>query len=1383
MTHPTDSPPPVEVPPASERRPFLRYPRFLSHPLLWKTVGGAAAAVLLVIAGLAIYASTPYFARSVRARIVSELADATGGRVEIQAFHWSLLHLSAQVDGLTIHGLEADGEAPYLHVGRVYVRARFLTLFIPRIGLSALEVDRPAFHLIIYPDGSTNQPRPRVRPKGNTDVLNTIFRLKVKRAEVRNGVALINQRAIPFDLSASNVAVVFAYRPSAHGTSGGRYLGHMEAADLIFKRGQHTAVPSKLTVELELERNAFRLKALHFSSGKSELDGSGSIADFANPHWNFATRGDVDLRAVAALTGIEGLRGGTAQISLQAQGDRTNPFVVFGKAQVTDAAYRAGALAVDGLSASTLLRITPTEIALDGIAARLRAGGVIHAVMHIDDWRKHGPASIDAAVEGIRLPTVMRMVAKPQFQDLGFDSAISGTVKVTWSGARFTGPKSNLAAAANLKLSAPASASSGLLSSGLLPMRGSIAATYFGREGAVQIRQFQAETPATEIQATGRLGVYPVTGASNLQMHLATDNLGEFDRLLKTLGLEVNGRRGAAAIPVHLSGEAEFTGTVTQSLLDPDVRGTLAARNFATIFHPSGSHATQIHWDSLNAAGEYSASRIVIQQATLVRGGAKIQVHGTIQPVGQGRTRRAGFREPEFGSSSPVNVTAGIDGASIADLSSIVGRQYPITGIVNLSAHLGGTLGDLDGGGDFSALGGAIEGEPYQSIEGNWSFEGRRINLTRLVLRKGSGIAIANGNYDLDSKKFLFNLDAKRFELAQFARLRNPQFPLAGELEFDAHASGTPQAPSLLIGVHLRNLTVRGQPEGGLEAFANTNNGVVSFSAHTTGKDRPGAIELSGQTTLRGDLPTRAALKFSSYDLEPFLETFHIEDLAGPTIVGGDFHASGSLKQPKLFQGAGEITELAVTRENVTLKNEGPILASLGDGVLHLKRAHIVGPDTDMSVAGTAALTGGQPLHIVGSGSINMALAQLFDPDITSTGHVRFNVEAGGTLRRPSMNGRVELADVSLALSDLPNGISRMNGTLEFDQDRLEVKNLDGKTGGGDLKIGGFITYQQGIYADLTATGKSIRVRYSGLSSTADLKLRLQGPERSLLLSGNILLTRFLVSPNIDFAQFTKPAAPSAPPNQNSPSSRVRLDIHVTSSPQLDFQNSYAQLAGSVDLRIRGTIAQPSVLGRINVTEGSAKFAGQNYRVQRGSISFTNPVHIEPLIDLDAITRIEEYDVTVGLHGSLNHLAPTFRSDPPLPQADVISLLALGRTQQEQLVYSQQQNQIGANNTANMLLGGALNATVSNRVQELFGFGSVKIDPNYLGNLGNSSARITVQQNISRTVQLTYARNVNATAEQLIQAQINLTRNISLVAIRDESDVFSLVVKFHKRAR
>jgi translocation and assembly module TamB len=340
-------------------------------------------------------------------------------------------------------------------------------------------------------------------------------------------------------------------------------------------------------------------------------------------------------------------------------------------------------------------------------------------------------------------------------------------------------------------------------------------------------------------------------------------------------------------------------------------------------------------------------------------------------------------------------------------------------------------------------------------------------------------------------------------------------------------------------------------------------------------------------------------------------------------------------------------------------------------------------------------------------------------------------------------------------------------------------------SGGGLLSVGGYLAYQHGIYADLSVSGKGVRIRYpQGVSSLADTTLHLQGTQNSLLLSGDVLITRFSVSSDLDVASLAAQAnsvQTIAPPD--APSNHIRLDVHVQSSPQLNFQNAYAKLAGNVDLHLRGTVASPSLLGRVSITEGSAIIAGTRYDLQRGDIFFTNPVRIEPSIDLNATARVEDYDITLGLHGTPQKLSVTYRSDPPLPEADVVALLALGRTENQQRLYTQQQEQSVANPTTDALLGGALNATVSSRVQKLFGAGSVKVDPNYIGTLGNSTSRITVEEQLGRNVTLTYATNVDTTGQQLLQAEIAINRHVSLVVARDESDVFSMVLKATRRYR
>ena len=175
--------------------------------------------------------------------------------------------------------------------------------------------------------------------------------------------------------------------------------------------------------------------------------------------------------------------------------------------------------------------------------------------------------------------------------------------------------------------------------------------------------------------------------------------------------------------------------------------------------------------------------------------------------------------------------------------------------------------------------------------------------------------------------------------------------------------------------------------------------------------------------------------------------------------------------------------------QGVELKTAGPLRLSLKNGVATLDQVHITGQDTDMTASGTVQVFGGTganngKLDIKANGGISVAIVHTFDADIISSGKVQFTIAAGGVIKKPSLTGKVQFDNVNLAMDGIPNGLSALNGTLVFNEDRLQVETLTATTGGGKLNIGGFLTYKNGIYANLTATGEVVRVRLYGLSGT-----------------------------------------------------------------------------------------------------------------------------------------------------------------------------------------------------------------------------------------------------------------------------------------------------------
>ena len=151
----------------------------------------------------------------------------------------------------------------------------------------------------------------------------------------------------------------------------------------------------------------------------------------------------------------------------------------------------------------------------------------------------------------------------------------------------------------------------------------------------------------------------------------------------------------------------------------------------------------------------------------------------------------------------------------------------------------------------------------------------------------------------------------------------------------------------------------------------------------------------------------------------------------------------GPARQPKQMEGTLHVNKFAISVEGIALQSEADLTAQLRGGVLHLDPLRIVGDDTNLQVEGSAGvLEQPRTLQLNAKGAVNLRLAESFDPNITSSGHMDFSVGASGTIDQPNLTGQVKFVDVAISLGDLPNGLSQINGTLVFDQDRLTVQEL-----------------------------------------------------------------------------------------------------------------------------------------------------------------------------------------------------------------------------------------------------------------------------------------------------------------------------------------------------
>ena len=418
-------------------------------------------------------------------------------------------------------------------------------------------------------------------------------------------------------------------------------------------------------------------------------------------------------------------------------------------------------------------------------------------------------------------------------------------------------------------------------------------------------------------------------------------------------------------------------------------------------------------------------------------------------------------------------------------------------------------------------------------------------------------------------------------------------------------------------------------------------------------------------------------------------------------------------------------------------------------------------------------------------------MLQLFNPDLLGSGISTVSATVRGGLSQPDVNGRLELKNASLYLTDVPNGLDKANGVIIFDRSRATIQELAAETGGGKISFqrGSFVGFgTQTLTYHVQATADHVRYRSpEGVSITVNANLSLAGTSDSSILSGSASVMRAGFTPHTDIgsllASTAKPIAVPATPNAYFRG--MQFDIRVESAQTLEIVTSLTRdIEAEANLRIRGNIEHPAVLGNISVTEGEIDFFGNKYTINRGEVNFFNPAKVEPIIDMDLETRVRGITVDITFSGPLNKLNFSYRSDPPLETNQIIALLAVGREPVGVGALASTQTSTNSSYMAtgsNALLAQAITAPVAGRLQRFFGVSHIKIDPQLADLTSVPQARLTLEQQISKDITLTYITNLARTSEQIIRVEWDLNRQWSVVALRDENGAFGVDFQYRKR--
>jgi len=1355
----------------------------------WKYLLSAGGAVLAVLLLAFWYTTTNTFQVYVRQRLVAEIERITGGHAEVGSFHIVPFHMQVEVRNITVHGTEGPGEIPLVHADHLIAQLKVNSFLRTEFGFHSLTLEHPVIHIVVAADGTTNVPAPKVKLKSfDKTAVDQLFALSINHLAIQNGELDWADRKIPLEFTVDGAGVQMNYSYLR-----GRYESRLEIGKVDTVFDGYRPFSSMITVDFSLGPTFIDVKDMQWSSGRSHLRGSGRIADFRNPRAEGLYDAYIDLAEVAAITRRHDLREGAAE--LKGSGHWTlDDFAATGSLVGRDLSWQDDQVVIKKASAMTDYSVTDQQIKLSKLQAKV-FGGTANGDAQIDNWLHSIPPPTGKTPKGgqdlaeigvFRPPTkkagktkfpgvqtgavrirlrdvsagdVAAALSVPSHPLVGFHpvGVAGGTVDAVWKGSP-AGAEITI----DLEVKPPSHPTPGEL-----PVTAEIQGRYEAGLETLEVTRFNLSTPGSRVQAAGAL-----SASSTLHVSVATSNLEEWQPLVSALG-------GPAHLPFRVNGSATFTGVAGGSLSSPTLGGTFAAQDFEFIL-PANSRAAahEVHWDSLTTNMQFSPHELALRGGSLRRDESSADFDVT-----------AFLQKGDLTANSPFTAHVNLHQVDVASTAALAGLDYPVSGTADVSLQMSGTRADPHVQGHIRAANAVAFQESIESFDADLLVAGGETALNNIHLAHQDAAVTGSAAYTPATRGFRLDLSGTNFDLASIQQIQRPELLIEGRGDFTLKGSGTLDAPVLQAAVHGRDLTLDHELAGGLYLEAVTQAGGLHIAGHSDLVK--GTVSIDGNVEMRGDYNANITAHFSQLDLDALWRSFLWRNqLTGHSASGGTVVMHGPLRYPSRWTLDGDLSDVGVEFEYAKLHNEGPVRFKYGNETVHIEPLHMVGEGTDVTGHGSISWGGAQDVDLTADGQVELKFLSILDPDITATGVATVHVTVGGNLDGPLPQGTVLVKNGAVNYAGLPSGLSEMNGSLSFTRARMHVDSLTARSGGGTLDLKGDVTnFNQQLTFNLTATGKEVRLRYPpGVSSTADGELHWVGTLSASTVSGDVLVTKLAVTPGFDFGSYLERSRQAAAiTTANSPLYNVKLDVAVRTSPELQMKTAVARLSGDADLRVRGSIASPSVLGRADILEGDATFNGIKFRLERGDITFANPVAIEPQVNLQATTHVRNYDLDVTVTGTPDRLTVNYRSEPPLPKSDIIALLALGRTSEESEQLQQQSGQTPFTDEASaLIISQAINSTVSSRLQKIFGVSRIKIDPQGLTSETNPTARgpqVTIEQQFANNVSLTYSTNVSQSSQQIIQGEYFFTRNISAIGTRDQNGVVSFDVLIRRRKK
>lgn len=1319
----------------------------------WHRIGIGIAVLVVITAGvaaLALYSLTHrgaiyrYALDQVRARAQQALGPGT----EIGGFQLQFQGVSPSVDidHLVIPGAAPWVNPPLLTVAHVHVGVRVTSLLHRSWQLQEVIADQPVIQIFQDAQGRTNLPRPSGHAAAGPD----LFAIGVRHAVVRNGTFRFNSRQSRLLADLRDLHVEAGYVPASKS-----YQGAFGYRDGSLQVQNFRPIPHSLETRFRATSAGIELSPLHLTSGRNgttRLDASVYLADYSHPDITAGyalsldtnqvaailrqaqvPRGRVEIRGRATWTGA---RGGDTLAGLTTSGDFRSTLL---QAEINDRG-----LPLRDLSGS--FRLADDGLTVTAIRARVLGGGVA-AQAAIRNLEHGAPGQATWDWRGAPLAEVVRWAAGAPAA--ASTRPLNGAAQAHGN-AHWHDGFQDLVAGGQAALD-------GTIAAQPAPLPLHAAAAFQFSHNLVQLQPATVVAAGTHLTVTGSIATQG-HGSTALAVELTAPDLGQLETAANAIA-------SAASHPLprlDLGGAAAFRGTISGSLTAPAITG----RAQATGFRARGTQWRALATDLMISPDEFSATNGLLQA-----GGAEA-IHFEIN---------ARLSQWTSQPASPLQARISVKGMPLSQVAAWAAAKLPLQGVLDADLNFQGSAQHPAGQGSLHIARPELIldrlTEPLGAIQLDLQSQGTNIGA-KLQVALPAGTIHGAGTFDPSTRSYQAQLDAPAIDLKRLHFVDQRKLPVSGVVALAAHGAGTLANPGATVEISSPRLLLQDQPVTQVALQATLANHVVD--AHLTSNAISTSLQGSARVALQDGYPAVATFDTGRIPVAALVAAVAPGagvELHGETEIHA--HLDGPLADVRRLRATITLPQLTLDYgQQYHLATTQPVRLDLANGIVTLASARLAGTGTQLQAAGTIPLTGGAPMDVTAKGTVDLKIVQAMNPALATGGELQLNLQATGALPRPAVSGTIGVVNASLASTSLPITVQNGTGSLRLNGDRIAISNFHANVGGGTLTASGALTFRPQVQFDLGVQTEQVRLQLpQSVRETVGGNLSLTGTPESALLQGRFRVESVTVTPQFDLTKvignLSSSSATVATPG--SFLQNLNLNVAITTPNQIHIVSRDFSTQAGANLTVRGTAAEPVILGRVNITSGDLIFRGSRYVLQSGALDFVNPNQTMPIVNITADTTIQQYNLHLNFQGPADNLRTAYTSDPALPPADIINLLAFGTTTEASAANPTPGN-LGAEN----LIASAVSSQITDRVQRIAGISQLSVDPVLGGGQQNAGARITIQQRVTGNLFVTVSTDVTSTQRNVIEIQYKLSPRVALNAVRDQNGGFGVNTQFKK---